>query len=166
MRPLLVGGPQEDGRRAGTENLPGVLAMVAALQEREQQIRESLADRVAIRTSFEAALSRALPGPAVIGEAAERLWNTVSVLMPEAPDCRQRWVVKLDKLGFAVSTGSACASGKEQPSHVLAAMGYTPQETGRVLRLSSGWETRSGSWLELLDGLIRATAEMQRLRSG
>jgi cysteine desulfurase len=73
--------------------------------------------------------------------------------MPEA-DCRHRWVVKLDKLGFAASTGSACASGREEPSHVLTAMGYSPAETGRVLRFSSGWETAPEDWSALLDALV------------
>ena len=55
-------------------------------------------------------------------------------------DCRQRWVVRMDKLGFAVSTGSACASGKEKPSHVLDGDGLcAPEEAGRVLRFSAGW---------------------------
>jgi cysteine desulfurase len=81
--------------------------------------------------------------------------------MPEAPDCRQRWVVKLDKLGFAVSTGSACSSGKEEPSHVLAAMGYTAAEAARALRFSCGWETHVADWSKLLGGLVRAFREMR-----
>ena len=113
-----------------------------------------------VRLDFEERLRAALPGAEVVGADAERLWNTVSAIMPELPDCRHRWVVKLDKLGFAVSTGSACASGKEQTSHVLAAMGYTTAEASRVLRFSSGWETRAGDWDELLDGLRRAHAEL------
>ena len=72
--------------------------------------------------------------------------------MPNA-DGQQRWVVKLDKLGFAVSTGSACSSGKEEPSHVIAAMGYSPHEAGRVLRFSSGWETAEEDWQALLEAL-------------
>lgn len=126
FQPLLVGGPQEEGRRAGTENVAGVLAMVAALEEREVMLArsEEITSRLAIRGDFEAQLKRDVPGLRIIGSAADRLWNTVSVLLPELPDCRQRWVVKLDKLGFAVSTGSACASGKDETSHVLGGDGF------------------------------------------
>jgi len=104
------------------------------------------------RVQFEKQLLQQLPGSEVVGAGAERLWNTVSALMPEA-DCQQRWVVKLDKLGYAVSTGSACASGKEEPSHVLRAMGYPANAASRVLRFSSGWETTEADWASLLDGL-------------
>jgi cysteine desulfurase len=79
--------------------------------------------------------------------------------MPEA-DCRQRWVVKLDKAGCAVSTGSACSSGKESPSHVLLAMGYTPSEAGRVLRFSSGLATTRQDWQTLLEALVKVHAEL------
>ena len=158
FRPLLVGGPQEERRRAGTENVAGVLSMIAALEERERALASDL--KGAMRDDFERRLLEALPGTQIVGADAERLWNTVSAIMPELPDCRQRRVVKLDKLGFAVSTGSACASGKEQTSHVLGAMGYTATEASRALRFSSGWETRAGDWDELLDGLRRAHAEL------
>ena len=161
FRPLLMGGPQEEGRRAGTENVAGVLAMIAALEEREAALSgQGIAEKLAIQTSFETELRGALLGVEIVGEGAERLWNTVSALMPAVQDCRQRWVVKLDKLGFAVSTGSACASGKEETSHVLAAMGLPPERASRVLRFSSGWDTRAADWLHLLDGLRRAHAEI------
>lgn len=154
-RALIVGGPQEDGRRAGTENVPGVLSMIAALAERESAcVDESLRD------DFIAKLHAELPQVRVVGEGAARLWNTVSVIMPEARDCRQRWVVRLDRLGFAVSTGSACASGKEQASHVLSAMGFTPEEAGRVLRFSAGWTTTREDWDALLAALAQAVSEL------
>ena len=163
FRALIVGGPQEEGRRAGTENVAGVLAMIAALEERERQIaRGGIGERVAMRREFESALRRAMPGVRIVGEPADRLWNTVSVVMPEVADCRQRWVVKLDKLGFAVSTGSACASGKEKPSHVLSAMDIPPDAAGRALRFSAGWETRADDWSELLAGLQRALRELSQ----
>jgi cysteine desulfurase len=173
FRPLLVGGPQEEGRRAGTENVPGVLAMVAALEIRERSVDFSSSpsssklgeeddgrERERGRADFERRLLAALPGTEIVGADAARLWNTVSAVMPELPDCRQRWVVKLDKLGFAVSTGSACASGREQTSHVLAAMDYSTAQVSRTLRFSSGYETLPGDWDELLGGLLRAHAEL------
>jgi cysteine desulfurase len=159
LHPLLLGGPHEEGQRAGTENVPGVLAMVAALEERLAQ-SAFCEERLSQRMVFEAGLSARLPGVEILGAAVPRLWNTVAAVLPQA-DCRQRWVVKLDKLGFAVSTGSACASGKEKTSHVLQAMGYAPEAASRVLRFSAGWDTAASDWQVLLDGIERAWAELQ-----
>ncbi len=153
LTPLLRGGPQEETRRAGTENVAGVLAMLAALEWRTQQIGRG--DFVALgtgRDDFEQGLLTALPGCAIAAVRSPRLWNTVSALMPEA-DGQPRWVVKLDKLGFAVSTGSACSSGKEQPSPVLLAMGHTAAQAGRALRFSAGWDTTMEDWNVLLAAL-------------
>ncbi len=100
-----------------------------------------------------------MPGAEIVGDGAARLWNTVMVLMPDA-DCQQRWVVKLDKAGFAVSTGSACASGKEAPSHVLTAMGRSPAEAARVLRFSAGWESTAQEWDSLLAALEKVAGGM------
>jgi cysteine desulfurase len=163
FRPLMRGGPQEAGRRAGTENVASVVAMVAALEERAAALESSTGEaRKAWRQGFEDALIEAIPGIQILGAGAERLWNTIAVLMPEAPDCRRRWVVVMDKLGFAVSTGSACASGKEKPSAVLTAMGIPAGDAGRALRFSSGWETGAEDWASLLDGIKAAVAEMFR----
>ena len=159
--PLLRGGPQEEGRRAGTENVAGVLAMVAALDECEAAIRDGALDaRLKWREEFEREFTASLPGARVLGAGVARLWNTVSVIMPETADCRRRWVVVMDRLGFAVSTGSACASGKEKPSHVLTAMGVSPQDAGRALRFSAGWGTTREDWRALLDGVKDAAREM------
>ncbi|MGY8652755.1 MAG: cysteine desulfurase family protein [Verrucomicrobiia bacterium] len=158
---LLVGGSQEEGRRAGTENVAGVISMVAALALRELQLTgEGVAAKLVLREAFEEKVLAALPGSEIVGGGEDRLWNTVSALMPEA-DCRQRWVVKLDKAGFAVSTGSACASGKEASSHVLAAMGRDASEASRVLRFSGGWETRAEDWEDLLAALVAVNETIQ-----
>ena len=165
VRPLLVGGQQEEGRRAGTESVASVLSMMAALKVRERALAAAEQEsRAAWRTVFEKRLLDQLPGSEIVGAGAERLWNTVSALMPEA-DCQQRWVVKLDKAGFAVSTGSACASGREEPSHVLAAMGHGAGEAGRVLRFSSGWETTEQDWGALLEGLAKVRQAMAPVAS-
>lgn len=170
FRPLLVGGPQEDGRRAGTENVPAILSMVAALGEREAALGGSvevglvpeglLTAKLASRDRFIDALKAGLPGVEIVGEASERLWNTVAALMPAAADCRRRWVVRMDRLGFAVSTGSACASGKEKPSSVLSAMGYRPDESDRMLRFSAGWETTAQDWSDLWQGVQEAARSL------
>lgn len=161
IEPLLLGGPQEEGRRAGTENVAGVLAMLAALEFREAQLaRGESATRETWRDEFVQELPETLPGAVIVGAGQPRLWNTVSALMPETEVC-QRWVVKLDKLGFAVSTGSACASGKEAPSHVLSAMGFTPDQAARALRFSAGWETTRDDWQQLLAGLRQVYAGMR-----
>lgn len=156
--PMIAGGGQENGRRAGTENVAGVLSMVAALRAREAFMAfDGREERERWRSEFEVALVAELPGAEVVGAKVPRLWNTVSALMPEA-DCQQRWVVKLDRFGFAVSTGSACSSGREKPSHVLSAMGILPGQAGRVLRFSSGWETTREDWVALLNGLKQVNA--------
>lgn len=153
FRPLLAGGPQEDRRRAGTQNVPGVLAMLAALEACSTYTAED-------RVWFENELAAALPGVRFLGRREDILWNTLAAVMPESPDCRRRWVVVLDRLGFAISTGSACASGKEKPSHVLLAMGLSPGEAGRVLRFSAGLETRREDWAALLGGVLAAAREI------
>jgi cysteine desulfurase len=159
IEPIIRGGPQEDGRRAGTENVAGAVAMLAALEAREKSLQAGEHQaRAEWRGRFEREMMSRLPGSEVVAIRANRLWNTVSALMPEM-DCQHRWVVKLDKLGFAVSTGSACASGREEASHVLSAMGHSASEAGRVLRFSSGWETTEADWMSLLAGLEKVQAE-------
>lgn len=160
LQPLLRGGKQQEGRRAGTENVAGILALVAALEWCEQQMASGgEAQRLAVREKFQIALRQALPEVRITGAGVDRLWNTVSVVMPEA-DCRQRWVVKLDKAGFAVSTGSACASGSENPSHVLTAMGLSAGEAGRALRFSASWLTPDTAWDDLRRAIERIQPEM------
>ena len=114
--------------------------------------------RLQWRTEFEHTLLEQVPSIQIVGAQAVRIWNTVSVIMPEA-DCQRRPVVKLDRLGFAVSTGSACSSGHETPSHVLLAMGHSPVEAGRALRFSSGWETCRDDWVRLAAAVVQSAGE-------
>ncbi len=128
---------------------------MAAMAERESALAKRAEDaKDAMRDDF---ISR-IPDSTILGHGEARLWNTVSALLPG--DCRARWVVKLDKAGFAVSTGSACASGKEAPSHVLQAMGVAEEDTDRVVRFSSGWETTADDWQALAEGVAEVTAAM------
>jgi cysteine desulfurase len=162
FRPLLRGGGQEDGRRAGTQNVPGVLAMIAAWKDRELKLaRGERLPRESWRDEFIHRCIDELEGTELVGAGAPRLWNTVSLILPELPSCR-RWVVKLDKQGFATSTGSACASGKEKPSHVLKAMEYPDTMASRAVRLSAGWETTESDWANLREGIAAIAEEAGR----
>ena len=129
--------------------------MMAALSEREAfLVNGEEAAKQVMRDDF---ISK-IPDATILGKGEARLWNTVSVMLPG--DCRARWVVKLDKAGFAVSTGSACASGKEALSHVLKAMGVAEEETDRVVRFSSGWETTAEDWDALAQGVTQVSADL------
>jgi cysteine desulfurase len=163
VTPLLLGGKQEQGRRAGTENVPTIVSMLAALEAREKQMaRSEHILRGVWRENFERQLLHKLPGTVVVGANSPRLWNTVSALMPEG--VQLRWLTKLDKAGFAVSTGSACTTGKEEPSHVLAAMNFKAADAHRVLRFSGGWETTEAHWEALADALAKVHAEVHHAR--
>jgi cysteine desulfurase len=163
INPLLLGGKQERGQRAGTENLPVIVAMLAALDAREKQLANGDHETRAVwREKFEKLLLRQVPGSTVVGLGGPRLWNTVSALMPEGG--QQRWVTRLDKAGFAVSTGSACTTGKEEPSHVLSAMGYQAGQVTQVLRFSSGWETTGADWEALEKGLVKVYGEVHHTK--
>ncbi len=165
ITPLLHGGKQEGGRRAGTENVAIIAAMMAALEVREKQIlRSEHLLRKVWRDNFEAQFLRALPGASIIGQKQPRLWNTVSALMPDG-DRKLQWVIRLDKAGFAVSTGSACTTGKEEPSHVLSAMGYKSAQAHRAVRMSAGWETTEADWDALLKAVVKVHGEMQHGKS-
>jgi cysteine desulfurase len=163
FRPLIVGGSQEHGRRAGTANVPGAVACAAALRHREECLAKAPPEsRATVRDRFERQLAMAIPAITVAGRSSRRLWNTSAIIVPEL-DCRRRWVVRLDKLGFAVSTGSACASGREKPSHVLGAMGLFVGD--RMVRVSGGWETPDEDW-EALAGAFLSVAEEFGCRTG
>jgi cysteine desulfurase len=154
-----LGGGQERGHRGGTEDFPAIAAMGAALAEAEQKKVFLETERLAWRDEFERAIAAAVPGVRVVAAGSDRLWNTVSLLMPFADNTR--WVARLDKRGFQVSTGSACATGKGGPSHVLAALGFDGEETKRVVRVSSGWDTTAEDWRALAEALAAVATELR-----
>ncbi|MCC5807063.1 MAG: cysteine desulfurase [Opitutales bacterium] len=155
----MVGGEQEGGRRAGTENLPGVAAMTAAL-EHTASLADDTTEAAARRAWRRDFVERLAPSgvKAATGEA-KALWNTVSLVMPHA--LNHRWVNRLSRRGFMVSTGSACATGREGPSHVLSAMGLAAGEARRTIRVSSGWETKERDWQALADAVGEIAGELR-----
>ncbi|MCP5372486.1 MAG: cysteine desulfurase [Hyphomicrobiales bacterium] len=139
LAPLLRGGGQERGRRAGTENLPGIAAFATAARVARREL-ETFAGLARLRDRLERRLRAAAPAARVFGAAAPRLPNTTCVAMPGVPGATQ--VMALDLAGYAVSAGAACSSGKVAPSHVLAAMGADPADADGAIRVSLGWTTK------------------------
>lgn len=136
LSPILRGGGQERRRRAGTENLPGIAGFGAAAQAAAGDL-ERMARLASWRDDLEAAVLAAEPEARVFGRGVERLPNTSCLASPRLSAELQ--LMALDLEGFAVSSGSACSSGKVGPSHVLAAMGVPERLAQSALRMSFGW---------------------------
>lgn len=149
---ILSGGAQEMDMRAGTENVPAIVATAAAMRARFES--PPLPSASAPRDAFESALSERWPdeGLHIHGRGAPRLWNTCSLALPHFPAAR--WITRLDRKGFEVSSGSACSTGRDGPSPVLAAMGLNPELMRRTLRISGGWETRAEDWEALREAIF------------
>ncbi|MGC6511641.1 MAG: cysteine desulfurase family protein [Parvibaculales bacterium] len=136
----LVGGGQELSRRAGTENLAGIVGFGAAaeLVAKELEQSQQLADW---RDDMEERLLEAVPEAVVFGREVARLPNTSCFA---APGCRsEMMVIAMDLNGFAVSAGAACSSGKVTRSHVLDAMGVADHLSEGAIRLSLGWQSQA-----------------------
>jgi cysteine desulfurase len=135
MKPLLRGGAQERGRRAGTENVPGIAGFGAAANWARQNLEGNRAHLENLKRQLEQGLSE-LSNAKIIAEDAPRAPHISSFIMQGVR--AESLALNLDLAGFAVGTGSACASGALEPSHVLAAMGYSPGEAKSALRVSFG----------------------------
>lgn len=138
LKATVIGGGQERGRRAGTENLPGI----AGMAEAAKAVPDELAARERIRALRDALEMRVIeiePRVHVFSAKAERLPNTSCLTMPGVQSETQ--VMALDLAGVAASAGSACSSGKVEPSHVLRATGISDAISGCAIRVSLGWGT-------------------------
>jgi cysteine desulfurase len=134
----LRGGGQERGRRAGSENLPGIAGFAAAAGAAVAAI--GVYERVRrLRDQLETEALAAIPGAVVIGAQVPRLPNTTALALPGV--AAETQVIALDLAGIMVSAGAACSSGKVGPSHVLAAMGVAPAIAAGTIRVSLGWST-------------------------
>ncbi len=145
----LHGGGQERGRRAGTENVPGIAGFGAAAVSCASRMDEQAAWRDAAAATLVAA------GAEVLGAGADRLPNTLCVAAPGFGAELQ--VMSLDLAGVMVSAGSACSSGKVKASHVLTAMGRA-DVAGCAIRVSGGWATTENDWNAFADAWLEAHA--------
>jgi cysteine desulfurase len=159
LEPLLRGGGQELGRRAGTENVAGIAAFGAATKAAISALPDDSTRLGALRERLERGLKQT-PGMIVFSESAPRLPNTTLFTVPGLK--AETAAIGFDLAGIAVSSGSACSSGKVQPSHVLDAMGFPKDLAQGAVRLSLGWSTAEAdidltleAWRKLADGLLR-----------
>lgn len=135
--PQLQGGSQERGRRAGTENVAGIVGTATALQLAQDELAEVTPRIQALRDRLIAGILQ-IPGSRLTGHPTERLPNNASFCFEGVEG--ESILLNLDLLGFAASTGSACTSGSVDPSHVLVAMGFSPEWSHGSLRLTLGKE--------------------------
>jgi len=161
----LLGGEQERGRRGGTENLPGVAGLAAAISVAVRE-RPALVERLcALRDRLEGGLHAAVPGVRVNGERAPRLPNTSS--MTFAGTDAEALLMALDLEGICASAGAACHSGSTNPSGVLLAMGLSPAEARSTLRFSLGWTTTAEEIEQALQTIPPLVARVrQAIREG
>jgi cysteine desulfurase len=137
LQPMLYGGSHERSRRAGTENVPGIVGLGKAAElAREALERGDLAKMAAMRDHIQQTVLRGIEATGVNGDGAPRVPNTTNIYFDYIEG--EALVIALDLKGLAVSTGAACSSGAIEPSHVLTAMGLRPDRARASLRFSLG----------------------------
>ena len=149
---LLHGGAQERGRRAGTENVAGIIGMAAAARATHVALAESAAKKRRLSELFLSRVREALPGVVQNGSAVKRLPGHLNLCFPGIS--AELLLILLDQVGIAASAGAACASGALEPSHVLLAMGCSEREARSSLRFSFGWENTEEEVREAADIVI------------
>jgi cysteine desulfurase len=158
--PMIAGGGQEMGRRSGTENAAAISGFGAAAEEATNF--EAEAERLrALRDRFERELKERAPEVVIFGDSVERLPNTSNFAIPGL--AAETALIALDLDGIAVSSGSACSSGKVKPSHVLAAMGVDESLARCGLRVSFGWNNGEDDVDAAITSLARLIARRKAM---
>ena len=156
--PLIKGGGQERGLRAGTENVAAIAGFGAAAAVSANQA--DAARMAGSRDRLEAGIKAILPEALIFGESAPRLPNTTLFAVPGMK--AETAIISFDLNGIAVSSGSACSSGKVQASHVLAAMGVEPSLAQGAVRVSLGWATTERDIENLLNALTKVVSSLRK----
>lgn len=157
---LIRGGGQERGLRGGTENVAALAGFAAALVEAAAQREDEMARLSTLRDFLQAGLLEIAPEAAIFGKEAARVANTLAFALPGL--AAETLVAAFDVEGVALSSGSACSSGKVAPSHVLAAMGVSPELARSALRISLGWGSTHEEGVRFLEILAKVRERMRR----
>lgn len=165
--PLVRGGGQEHGLRAGTENVAAIVGFGTMAEAAARENRENTATAMrwaTWRDHCELELRRVAPEVVVFGAGARRLPNTSAFAVPGI--AAETLLIALDLEGVALSSGSACSSGKVRPSHVLAAMGVAPDVARGAMRASFGWSTSEDDVAGFCDALKKTLRKIKLRRLG
>ena len=159
--PFIRGGHQEKGRRAGTENTLGIIGLAKAIEMRDAEMDEEIKRMVEMKQALKNGIEGSIDDAVFNGHPTLSMPNTLNVSFPGAEG--EAIMLYLDLQGIAVSTGSACASGSLDPSHVLLATGSSPERAHGSIRISMGRETTMediGYMLDVLPGVIKRIRSM------
>lgn len=159
IRPLVHGGSQEFAKRAGTENVAGIVGLAAALDLARDERTQAAARIGALRDKLEAAVLQRIAGVRVNGGGAPRAPHVSSLSFLDVTS--EQLLMRLDVDGIAVSAGSACASGAVEPSHVIAALGLPEEWMRGVIRFSLGRTTSQGQIERTVEVLEQAVADLR-----
>lgn len=161
IEPLFHGGAQERGYRAGTENVPGIVGLGKAVEMAYANLADNAARMTALRDQLVRGLMDRVPGARLNGHPTERLPNNVNMSFDGVEG--EALLLRLDLVGVAGSSGSACTSGALDPSHVLLALGLTPAEANGALRLTLGSDTTEEEIAAVLDILPPIVEDLRRM---
>jgi cysteine desulfurase len=159
FQPFLYGGPQERGRRAGTENVAAIAGFAAACVLIRRGFFEETERVAGLRNSFEEEVMSRIPDVSVVGAGSVRVPHTSRLIFGEVDG--ETLLLKLDQAGICVSLGSACLSGSSEPSPVLKAMGFNPGEARGSLRFSFGRYTAPSDMEYLIHHLAGCVAGLR-----
>jgi cysteine desulfurase len=162
LQPMLYGGSHERSRRAGTENVPGIIGLGKAAEVAWEALeRGDLARMSAMRDQIEQTILGQVEATGINGEGAPRVPNTTNIHFDYIEG--EALVIALDLKGLAVSTGAACSSGAIEPSHVLTAMGLPPEIARASLRFSLGKQNTPDDVQFALDLVPNTVARLREL---
>lgn len=154
LTPLILGGGQERGARSGTENVAGIVGFAAALRLAQNERSERTERMRDLRTHFIEKVEEKLPKASVNGSRKHRVANNVHLTFPGTDN--ERLMMQLDERGIMCAVGSACSASKDEPSHVLRAIGLSEEDARSSLRFSMGASTQKGD----IDRLINLLTEL------
>jgi cysteine desulfurase len=160
LKPMIHGGSQERGRRAGTENLAGIVGLGLAAEAALAGLADGTMARIQTwRDRLETTLAETLDAIAINGGKSPRVGNTTSLYLEDI--LAEAVVVALDQMGVSVSAGSACSTGSRDPSHVLMAMGLGAQRARSTIRISIGKQNTEDDMDYLLSALTEVTHSLR-----